>query len=66
MADMMVEPRTLSCPWCGAPTTVMFDLSSQEGEFVEDCQVCCAPILYSIRYEIDTEYLLLSARRENE
>lgn len=63
---MLIEPRSMTCPWCGAPTTVMLDLTTADSDFVEDCQVCCAPILYSVRSEIDTGDLLLSARRENE
>ena len=63
---MLIEPRKMICPWCGEANTVMLDTTMANDEFVEDCQVCCAPILYSVYSEIDTGRLLLSCRRENE
>jgi hypothetical protein len=66
MADLL-QPYPLSCPWCGGSTEVTVDCSGGSQELVEDCQVCCSPIL--IRTECDPvtgELLGLTAVRENE
>jgi transcription elongation factor Elf1 len=37
-----------SCPHCGERISMLLDLSVPEQQYVEDCEVCCAPI--EIRY----------------
>ena len=34
-----------ACPWCGEPLELTVDPGGGAAEYVEDCQVCCAPIL---------------------
>ena len=41
----------LSCPYCGEMITLVVDQSGQEQQYVEDCFVCCRPILVSIRMD---------------
>ena len=33
------------CPYCGEPIQLLVDCSIPEQEYIEDCQVCCRPIL---------------------
>ncbi len=33
-----------NCPHCGQNISMLFDLSVQEQRYIEDCEVCCAPI----------------------
>lgn len=47
------ESKTLDCPYCGAETVVVLDLTLGGQEYVEDCQVCCRPI--AINYSIDED-----------
>lgn len=63
---MLIEPRKLPCPWCGELNTVMLDVTLEDGEFVEDCAVCCAPILYAVRTELETDCRQIWCRKENE
>ncbi len=46
----MEEPVQVQCPWCGEVFTTFFDLSTGESNYIEDCQVCCRPIM--LRYKI--------------
>jgi predicted RNA-binding Zn-ribbon protein involved in translation (DUF1610 family) len=40
------------CPACGEDNLVIADLSAgREQEFVEDCTVCCRPILLQVYVE---------------
>ncbi len=39
------ELVSVYCPYCGEIIQVIVDLSVEEQEYVEDCSVCCRPIL---------------------
>jgi hypothetical protein len=42
------EFHVVSCPYCGEPFETLIDLSSGSSTYVEDCQVCCQPIEFSV------------------
>lgn len=61
------ETETIDCPYCGSPTEVTLDCSVGSHSFVEDCMVCCSPILVRLACdEVTGEITDLSAMRENE
>ena len=43
--------HAFNCPYCWEPITMLLDLSVEAQEYVEDCEVCCNPIL--VRYTAD-------------
>jgi hypothetical protein len=45
----MQEEALITCPFCWESLTVLLDLSIPEQEYIEDCQVCCEPILISYK-----------------
>ena len=52
------------CPSCGEEIVVPVDASAgEEQEYVEDCPVCCAPVLLQIRVSPDGD-VTLDARSE--
>ncbi|ARM30159.1 CPXCG motif-containing cysteine-rich protein [Prosthecochloris sp. HL-130-GSB] len=54
------------CPYCGAVNEVMIDCSvGMPEEFVEDCEVCCSPVVITV-LSVDGPEPVLTARRENE
>jgi hypothetical protein len=57
--------QPLDCPYCGEPITIVVDHSLGEQEYVEDCQVCCRPMVVSIAVDAGGEPVV-SARYENE
>ena len=59
-----LEEYGLQCPYCGEPITLLIDASCEEQEYVEDCEVCCRPMLVSARLEAGA--LSVSAHHENE
>ncbi|MDH2431821.1 CPXCG motif-containing cysteine-rich protein [Pokkaliibacter sp. MBI-7] len=59
-----LQTQNLFCPYCGEEIDVTVDCSVEEQEYVEDCSVCCSPILLNIVIE-DGEQISVSASREN-
>lgn len=45
--------KSIQCPYCGELIDVLIDCSVPEQNYVEDCQVCCRPIVFDIT--IDSE-----------
>jgi len=59
------EEVEFHCPYCGERISVLVDCSEAEQQYVEDCQVCCSPILLRIRVD-ESGLPVLDAVRENE
>jgi hypothetical protein len=38
----------VDCPYCGEQIEIVVDLSEAEQSYVEDCSVCCRPIVFSV------------------
>jgi len=56
---------TFSCPCCGEKNTAFID--STEGpvqEWVTDCEVCCRPVIVSVR--LDDDRIEIDARPESD
>lgn len=39
----------VTCPFCGETITVLVDCSEDAQSYIEDCSVCCRPILLDVR-----------------
>lgn len=60
-----LESVLVQCPYCWEMLDVSVDPSVQEQEYVEDCQVCCRPIVIHVAFDDDlTPHV--DARAENE
>ena len=53
------------CPYCGEPVSVLVDTSCDEQSYIEDCQVCCRPMVLNIHVD-DSGVPELQAYREDE
>ena len=60
-----VSAKTISCPYCGEHIDIIVDGSLPVQEYVEDCQVCCRPIVLSVTVDVDGDVAVI-ARGENE
>ena len=55
------------CPYCGEPIELLIDTSIAEQEYVEDCEVCCRPMVVScIVAQGFSDEALVSVRREDD
>jgi len=62
---MFIHEKESYCPYCGEIISLLIDPSMQLQEYVEDCQVCCSPIVISIEIT-HNEDILINTRKENE
>ena len=60
-----ISAKTISCPYYGEHIDILVDGSLPEQEYVEDCEVCCRPILLSVMIDVDGDAVVV-ARSENE
>ena len=62
---MFIHEKESYCPYCGEIISLLIDPSIQLQEYIEDCQVCCSPIVISIEIT-HNEDILINTRKENE
>lgn len=60
-----VTEQDIGCPYCGEPISVLIDNSLPEQEYVEDCQVCCRPMVLHVSVDVDGD-AAVTASAENE
>lgn len=60
-----ISEMHISCPYCGESISILVDDSIPEQSYVEDCQVCCRPIVLNVVVDADGD-VVVSARSENE
>ena len=58
----MREEAQINCPYCGESLTVLIDPSDAGQEYIEDCQVCCRPIIMQVNEQGNGVY----ARSDND
>jgi hypothetical protein len=61
----VLSEQTIGCPYCGEVISVLVDDSLPEQRYVEDCQVCCRPIVLDVSVDPDGDVSVL-ARSEIE
>lgn len=53
------------CPYCAETIDISVDCSVEFQQYVEDCQVCCRPIVLAVNAD-EQQNVTVSARHENE
>jgi hypothetical protein len=61
-----LEERAIDCPYCGAGFTIVIDLSAGSQQYIEDCAVCCRPVLLDIAIDAEGDITGVGARRDDE
>ena len=62
---MDINEKESYCPYCGEAISLLIDGSLSSQEYVEDCQVCCSPILISVEIDYE-ENIYINTKKENE
>ena len=50
--NLMLE-KSVSCPYCAETIEVIIEVIDESQQYIEDCQVCCRPIVFNISVEFD-------------
>ncbi|MBR9812740.1 CPXCG motif-containing cysteine-rich protein [bacterium] len=50
------DEHAVACPYCGEPITLLVDHTGGNQRYVEDCFVCCQPIV--VQVEVGAEVLV--------
>ena len=48
-----MDTERIHCPYCGEPIVVAVDRSVRVQEYVEDCDVCCRPMVLRVAVDED-------------
>jgi hypothetical protein len=48
-----MDEETIQCPYCGASFTALIDWSDAGGSYIQDCEICCQPILFRLHLSAD-------------
>lgn len=59
------DSALVQCPYCGEEIEVFLDGSVEHQQYVEDCSMCCRPIVLTVIAE-DGEVTSVEARGEDE
>lgn len=51
----MLSTCDVDCPYCGEPISLVVDASAGAQCYIEDCAVCCRPIVVAIDVDDDGE-----------
>ena len=61
-----MNPQNIQCPYCGEFFEAQIDTSGGSQEYIEDCYVCCRPIVFHIDIDVDGELINCEVTREND
>jgi len=45
--------KYIGCPYCGETINVLIDSAELNQQYIEDCQVCCQPIIFLISESVN-------------
>jgi len=57
---------TIDCPYCGERYDAPADPSGGSTSYVEDCAICCRPIVVELVVDVDGELAEVRVRREQD
>ena len=60
-----LHPTVVQCPYCWEAIELLVDCSVDSQEYVEDCSVCCRPIIVSA-WAADGELSSVQVRSEDD
>ncbi len=52
----LLQDEVVHCPYCGEPVGLLLDLSAGDQEYIEDCAVCCQPMVVCVATAGDGSY----------
>jgi hypothetical protein len=62
----MLDSTEVRCPYCGESFETAVDVSAGTMQYVEDCPVCCRPIVFRVTADPGAEVLSVELRRDDD
>jgi hypothetical protein len=62
----MLEECDITCPYCGEHFVTLVDTALDNQQYIEDCQICCNPIVFELRIDTMSGEPNLNVRRDND
>ena len=62
----MIEEATICCPYCGEYFVTLVDYSAGTQSYIEDCYVCCRPVVFTLHVSAGGELMDIVVATENE
>ena len=59
------DSHHIDCPYCGERIEIVVDLSVDEQCYIEDCSVCCRPIVLTTIVDMDGEANVVAAHEDD-
>jgi hypothetical protein len=56
----------VQCPYCGEAFDAAVDVAAGTTEYIEDCPVCCRPIVFRVATDPHGEVLDVELRRDDD
>ncbi|MDR9466844.1 CPXCG motif-containing cysteine-rich protein [Marinospirillum sp.] len=66
MNEAMLITIQDNCPYCGSDLELAVDTSAGSQEYIEDCEVCCAPISVAIQVGMNGELVAAEMKRDSD
>jgi len=60
-----LQTENVQCPYCWEQIEVVVDCSIDDQEYIEDCSVCCKPIVFSVLVS-EGEIISIDGRSEDD
>ncbi len=61
----MLEEIDVECPYCGETFTALVDASEGDTRYIQDCEVCCSPIVFAVSVDTDSGAVAVETLRED-
>lgn len=58
------DTASVLCPYCGEPVELLIDTTLPRQQYVEDCEVCCRPMVVTV--DATSETPIVDVTREND
>lgn len=61
----MIEAVAIDCPYCGEAIEILVDASAGGQRYVEDCSVCCRPMVIGVALDADGDLVVTAASEDD-
>ncbi len=62
---MQQSEQRFRCPYCGERISVLVDHSELQQDYIEDCEVCCRPIVLTVQIAEHSRVHLVARRGDD-